>query len=451
MNIKAILDNVPDYKAFLTVDELNRELLKLGEDYPDKVSVQVIGKSTAGHDILCAKVGSGSKNALFYGCPHPNEPIGAMMSHYFARAIAQNDEYRKKLDFTFYIIPVSDVDGTKLNEKWFKGPFNLYNYARNFYRPASHLQVEWTFPMDYKTYKFDKPMPETQALMKVIDDINPLFIYSLHNAGFGGTYWYLSHPQPQSVYDALSSSSEKMGVPLNLGEPEMPFAVSFAPAFYKMPFAKDIYDYFEKYTPGDPAEKMFAGECSGAYAGEQTTELVAELPYFLEPRVNSEKTLDYSRLKAVEQKLDITQKHLDDLKLFYNKAECYYSPGNLFASTLEGIIKMLPGSIEGERAFIKTSEQFSELCKESEAFSNIELTQFYHLLNWGTMVRSVESELESVSGDAKIALETIMQDAQEMLKKKTDELESQLNYSVIPIRNLVIVQLESALRILEQL
>ncbi len=451
MSIQNILSNVPDYKAFLTVEELNCELIKLSKEYPNKVSIDVIGKSTKGRDILCAKIGSGSRNALFYGCPHPNEPIGAMMSHYFARAIAENDSYREKLDFTFYIIPVSDVDGTILNEKWFKGPFNLYNYARNFYRPASHLQVEWTFPMDYKTYKFDKPMPETKALMKVIDETQPKFIYSLHNAGFGGTYWYVSHEQPQSVYDALYNSSKNMGVPLNLGEPEMPFAVSFAPAFYKMPFAKDIYDYFEQYTPGDPAQKMFGGECSGAYAGSDTIELVAELPYFLEPRVNSEKELDFPRSKAVEQKLDITQCHLDDLKLFYEKAKPYYTDGNLFASTLDNMLKMLPGNIESERAFIKTSEQFNELCKESEAFSNVEMTKFYHLLNWGTMVRSVECEIESANSETKTELEHIKQDAQNMLKLKTDELEAQLNYSVIPIRNLVIVQLESALRILEQI
>ena len=76
--------------------------------------------------------------------------------------------------------------GTRLNEGWFKGPFDIYTYASNFYRPAGKDQVEWTFPIEYKTLKFDSPLPETQALMELIDTAKPHFLYALHNAGFGG-------------------------------------------------------------------------------------------------------------------------------------------------------------------------------------------------------------------------------------------------------------------------
>ncbi len=452
MSMQSILDNVPDYKVFLTVDELDAALIQLGKDYPDKVTVTQVGTSRKGNPMLCAKIGNGSKAALFYGCPHPNEPIGAMMSHYWARAIAEDDEYREKLDYTFYIMPVSDVDGTKLNEKWFKGPFNLHNYARNFYRPASYEQVEWTFPMDYKSYKFDAPIPETQALMKIIDEVKPEFIYSLHNAGFGGTFWYVSNPQPQSVYDALYASSEKAGVPLDLGEPEMPFAVQFAPAFYKMPTAKDMYDYFEEFTPGDPAEKMTSGECSGAYAGEGTVQLVAELPYFYEERVNSEKIMDFTRAAAIEQKLDGQQEHIEMLKSFFDRASGFYTEGNSFANTVGDYVKIMMGGIEGERAFVKSSEQFNSPCKESEAFSNLHMMRFYQLLNWGSMIRSTEHELEAgAQGEAKKQLEAIKAEAEAVLRQKADELEAELNYSVIDIRKLVQVQLESALQILEQM
>jgi len=30
--------------------------------------------------------------------------------------------------------------------------------------------------------------------MAVIDEVKPTFLYSLHNAGFGGVYYYTSHP-----------------------------------------------------------------------------------------------------------------------------------------------------------------------------------------------------------------------------------------------------------------
>ena len=161
MSREKMLSKIPDYEAFFTVDELNAALWQLAKDHPESVEVFEAGKSREGRPMLCAKVGSGSKNALSYGCPHPNEPIGAMMCHYLARALAEDETYRKELDFTFYILPVSDVDGTVLNEGWFKGPFTIYNYARNFFRPEGKDQVEWTFPMEHKGYSFQNPMPET--------------------------------------------------------------------------------------------------------------------------------------------------------------------------------------------------------------------------------------------------------------------------------------------------
>lgn len=106
-----------------------------------------------------------------------------MMLEYFTRALAENKALRDELDYTWYIVKAWDYDGLMLNEKWLKGPYTLYNYSRNFFRPAGFKQVDWTFPIDYKDLHFHEPIPETQAMMKLIDEIRPEFIYSLHNAG----------------------------------------------------------------------------------------------------------------------------------------------------------------------------------------------------------------------------------------------------------------------------
>jgi hypothetical protein len=155
MDFEQILSKIPDYKCFLTVDEMDENSKALAEEYPDKVKIFLAGKSRKGHPIYCLKIGNGSKNALMFGCPHPNEPMGAMTLEFFSRAIAEDDELREELDYTWYIIKSIDVDGTMLNEKWFKGPFTLYNYTRNFFRPVAYEQVEWTFPVEYKNYVFN--------------------------------------------------------------------------------------------------------------------------------------------------------------------------------------------------------------------------------------------------------------------------------------------------------
>ncbi|MGI6192402.1 MAG: M14 family zinc carboxypeptidase [Christensenellales bacterium] len=448
MSREEMLAKIPDYEAFFTVDELNAALWQLAKDHPDTVEVFEAGKSRKGRPMLCAKVGSGSKNALFYGCPHPNEPIGAMMCHYLARALVEDEAYRKELDFTFYIIPVSDVDGTVLNEGWFKGPFTIYNYARNFFRPEGKDQVEWTFPMEHKGYSFQNPLPETRALMKLIDETKPAFIYSLHNGGFGGAFWYISKDFGQDVYKEMHLAAAKGGVPLDLGEPEVPFAEVFAPAVYRMFSAGDLYDYYEKFAPGNPADMMFGGECSAAYAGPDSTILVTELPYFYDKRVDSQTPLNYPRKEAVLQKIDFTLAHAAQLGKFFEAMQPHYSADNPFPGLISMYLRMAGGELESQKAFIEQDERFNEPCKECEAFSNILMTRFYQLLNWGLMVRSCEFEL---SKNHDPAIEKILEETEAILKKEAEELEQALDYRVIPIRQLVGIQLSCGLSVLERL
>ncbi len=448
MSRTSILASIPDYKAFLTVEEMNQALLQLAKDYPDKVTVFEAGRSRKGSPMLCAKVGSGSKNALFYGCPHPNEPIGAMMCHYFARALAEDDGYRRELDYTFYIMPVSDVDGTKLNEAWFKGPFTIYHYARNFFRPAGEEQVEWTFPIQYKSFTFNAPLPETQALMKLLDETKPAFIYSLHNGGFGGAFWYISRDMGQEVYDEMYAAAAQGTVPLDLGEPEMPFVVNYSPAVYKMPCARDMYDFYEKFAPGNPAELMMGGDCSASYAGEDAALLVTELPYFYDKRVDSKKPLEYPRKTAALARIDLTLSHMELLTKYYKTMQPFYSPDNPFSKMLAMYVRLSSGSAESQRAYIEQDERFNEPCLESEAFSNIQMTRFYQLLNWGLMIRSAEFEL---SHNNSAVMRQVKEETEEILRAEADKLEKELDYSVIPIKNLVGIQLSCGLSVLEKL
>ena len=73
-----LINNIPDYQVFLTVDEMDENSKKLAEQYPGIVDIFEAGKSRKGHPIYCLKIGNGPKNALMFGCPHPNEPMGAI-------------------------------------------------------------------------------------------------------------------------------------------------------------------------------------------------------------------------------------------------------------------------------------------------------------------------------------------------------------------------------------
>ena len=98
MDILKILDQIPDYQSFLTVDEMDRNTLALAEQYPDIVQVKEIGRSRWDHPIYCLVIGNGSQNALLYGCPHPNEPIGAMMLEFFTPvSYTHLDVYKRQI------------------------------------------------------------------------------------------------------------------------------------------------------------------------------------------------------------------------------------------------------------------------------------------------------------------------------------------------------------------
>jgi hypothetical protein len=448
--IKKIIDRVPDYKEFLTVEEMDSNSKKLAEKYPDIVEIFEMGKTRENNSIYCMKIGNGKKNGLMFGCPHPNEPIGAMMLEYFTEELAKNKELREKLDYTWYIVKSWDVDGTKLNEKWFKGPFTLYNYSRNFFRPAGHQQVDWTFPVDYKNLHFHETIPETKAMMNLIDEIKPKFIYSLHNAGFGGVYWYLTD-DTKDIYDDLKNAAKKQNIPLNLGEPEAPFVEAYEPAIYKNLGIQQNYDYLEKYGVENPEKVINAGTCSADYAIEvaDSFTMLTELPYFYEERINDLSEADITRKEAVLKRIEFDEDSNKFIKETMNNIENYLDKKNPFKLALEAFTDS-EKSNEATKKMIEENEEFLRNATVAEKFDNLYISKFYKLLSYGLLVRASESELEKIDKSEKQTekykkLEEAFETAKKALKDLSENLEKEINYQVVPIKKLVSIQLECGL------
>lgn len=449
---RQIIDEVPDYKRFLTVREMDESTARLAKKYPGSVEVFEAGKSKKGHPIYCLKIGKGSRNALAFGCPHPNEPIGAMMLEYLSECLASNRKLCEELDYTWYIIKCSDPDGVMLNEGWFGGPFTLYNYARNYYRPAGHLQVEWTFPIKHKKLDFNSPIPETKAIMRIIEDTKPAFMYSLHNAGFGGAYWYMSKEMPE-VYERLAETAKKQGVPLNLGEPESPYTREFGPAIYETLDTATEYDHMEKYTEEDLSQVFKTGTSCDGYARTICSPftLLSEVPYFYDPRIDDTSLSQVSRRECLLKSIRYDDELRSIISGNLEGIKGYISEDNLFSITLSDYTD---NSSVGRAVRIKmaeTREEYQRKAKVSEEFGSIYCTRFYNLLALGLLVRASEFELEKLKGSGKkdpdrtAALSKAHAEAEEILRKTSNELEEELNYSAIPIQKLVRIQLESGL------
>ncbi|MFI7450275.1 M14 family zinc carboxypeptidase [Nonomuraea sp. NPDC049714] len=275
------LDSVPAFDRFATVDEVHESLAALADGHPGVAGLRRIGTSRLGDPLLCLTVGDGPRHAIVAAGPHPNEPIGGLTVTHLATRLCTDADLRRATGYTWHIVGCLDPDGTRLNEGWFAGPFTKAHYGRHFYRPAPDEQVEWTFPFSYKRSYFDRVLPETLALMRLIDDTRPAFFTTLHNGESGGVFYYLNRPVPE-LHAVLKELPGRYGVPLHAGEAEHPAVRSFEQAIYQAPTMEDAYDYLE--ANGQDPVPHIGGAASDSYIKKYgTLGLTAEIPYWTEP------------------------------------------------------------------------------------------------------------------------------------------------------------------------
>ena len=126
-----ILDSVPDYKRYMTVDELHQRNADLVNEYPGKVELIDLGESADGEIIDCLKIGDGRHNALIHGFPNCEEPFGGNLLDYMAEALLRDEELTEALDYTWYLVKCSDPDGARLNEGFQLGLHTPMNFTLN--------------------------------------------------------------------------------------------------------------------------------------------------------------------------------------------------------------------------------------------------------------------------------------------------------------------------------
>lgn len=302
---------VPETDTYPGVDELLGSFRALAAAHPGLVRERRIGTSRLGEPLYCFTVGDPggadddpadgrARNFVVVGGVHPNEPVGAVTSLHLATTLCRDAGLRETFGATWHIVPCVDPDGARLNEGWFATPFDKLAYGRNFYRPAYDEQVEWTFPFAYKDVYFDRVMPETFALMRLIDETRPRFLTTLHNGELGGVYYYLNRPMPE-LYPTLHAIPASFGIPLDTGEPEAPHIPRLAPAVYGCIEMEDAYEYLNS-VGVDPAGEI-AGASSAAYAARHgTLYLVTEVPHWTHPDADDDSPADEAYADVVRRR-----------------------------------------------------------------------------------------------------------------------------------------------------
>jgi hypothetical protein len=452
LNLDEILDQIPAYEEFMTVAELNDSSVKLADEN-DAVELVTIGKSGEGRPINYLKIGEGTKDALLFAFPHPNEPIGSMTVEFFSRFLAENPDVTRDLNYTWYLIKAIDPDGAALNEGWFKGKFDPVKYARNFYRPAPHEQIEWTFPVTYEKLHFSTPPPETQALMKVIEEVEPSFMFSLHNAGFCGVYYYVTH-KIESLFPEFINLVEQTQLPIHRGEPETPYIQQLHPAIFQMFGIQETYDFYKKNDVENPQELINCGTSSDDYLRRITNgkgfTLVCEMPYFYDRILGDHSESEFNRRDKVLEKYTVAQEAHTFIKPKFEAIRKYCDPkSRLYTTVADGIDnfeKRLAPMIHNA----KTSPMYEGKATKAQAFDSMVANRFYYVLRSAMTARLSKSaalnhpEHQTTFHQLHDEIDAWVEDTITNTLKDT-------RFEVIPIQKLVRVQVGSALIAIQHL
>lgn len=435
----ALLEGVPAFAAFAGVDELDGELRRLASAHPEVVDVHRIGTSRLGDPLRCATVGDGSRHALVFAFPHPNEPVGGLTSVVLAELLARDEELRRLLDLTWHVVPCIDPDGARLNEGWFGGPFTRSHYARHFYRPAPDEQVDWTFPFAYKDAYFDAALPETIALMRLIDEHRPALLAGLHNSETGGVYYYLSHEAPE-LYPLLHAIPTHLGLKLDLGEAESPHTPRLAPAIFRALSAEVAWD--ASLEAGQEPE-VISGATSVAYAGRYGAfAIVPEVPYWTDPVADDTSETDASYADVLRaQSAGLADLHAT-LERTYGTAAPelkldtpFLRAGRAFTSAMAKLAEEA-----GRRAEQAESDRPATA---AEVHSCGDVVHQFRTRFGGILLRALDAEVEAgVAGPRVRAARSALSEAFEAW---CEEAERRTPATPLPIRSLVATQLGSVL------
>jgi hypothetical protein len=450
--INEILEGVPTFKEFMTVKELDDSSEILANEFKS-VELINLGKSKSGRAINCLKIGEGSKNALLFGFPHPNEPIGSLTVEFLSRFLAENPDTVEDLGYTWYLIKAIDPDGAALNEGWFKGKFDPVKFARNYYRPASHEQMEWTFPVTYKKLIFSNPPPETQALMKLMDQIKPSFMYSLHNAGFCGVYYYVSH-EIQSMFPSFIKLVEKEELPIHEGEPEAPYIKQLQPAIFQMFGIQKRYDFYKENKVEKPHELIKCGTSSDDYLKRITNEkgftLVCEMPYFYDKVLGDHSQSEYDRRDEFLGSLEFYKEAQSFTKPRFESIRSFCDPSSKIFTSVADLIDYFDGRIAPQIHHAKTSPMYEGKATKAQAFDSMVARKYYAVFR-AAMTARLCKDAVMIHPEQRGHLNSIHKELDQWVVQTTTDLLKGTNFEVIPIQKLVKIQVGSALIAMQNL
>jgi len=435
------LEDIPDWTRYYTIDELHKKAIEIAQEYPDKIKLLDLGKSTNGETIECLKVGKGKYNALIHGFPNSEEPFGGNLLLHLARKLAEDDEISEKLDYTWYLIPCSDPDGARLNEGFQIGPHTPLNFSLNYYRTPTEITPEWCFPFRFGPLDLNSPTAETRALMSLMDRLDFHFVSSLHMMKWGGITYQVPHACPE-LYTALLDSASRFNI-----FPRKRPGTTIAPGVSKAYYLTVARGYLRQWSAGntniEPIKGCYFYEY-GQMRNPHMFMMIPECTLWYDPRMWDDTPTD----DPVGDSLRNAQGVISDVETFmlttWQEALPYLmteSPFKLMiGKMMEPLIKKYTNVSNPALSFNEAVHKRKATVAEKVAIEGREVS--YRMTHLGGLYRVLDTELNQ-SGDPTV--EKLRDMVYEKVSAYDRNLHENFNVTNNPIRNNVGMGISSIL------
>ena len=147
-------------------------------------------------------------------------------------------------------------------------------------------------------------------------------------------------------------------------------------------------------------------------------------------------------MKGLEENLKISNK----MAYYFDQYRDLCGPDNDFVKIVGRSLDDRQKNYDTEVNFARQNPENRKPCKVSEEFDNLIVTQFYKMLSWGSLIRGAKYERDKhPGGETEEMLNRIIPEMEKEFDELADRVEELTQYSVVDIRRLVGVQLESGM------
>ncbi|WP_164974623.1 M14 family zinc carboxypeptidase [Halegenticoccus tardaugens] len=224
-----VTENEPrKVEAFRDYEELVSDLEKVARTSAREFSLESVGTSNRGRDIHLARVGSGDTDVMFVTQQHGNEPHGTeaalSMLQYLSSGSGEADDLLDEV--TVNVIPRANPDGSEpdLFQRYNVDPdapardteegfFTSFDAGVGWDVNRYHWP-DWTESTLYQNRPDEypeNPVPEAQAVVDAVAEVDPLWVVDVHNQGTYVTddgrmittslYWPIAEGVPADAQD----------------------------------------------------------------------------------------------------------------------------------------------------------------------------------------------------------------------------------------------------------